>query len=289
MEVMFMQSSDATKYIRMLKITSPTVINYCENWNCQYNFFVGIKRGNKPWHAALNRIFMLHDLVKNEYQGWLIYIDADAFIVDKSFNVREYLAGYPDSVMIAAPSGLQPQQWWDINNGVFALNLGSEHGKQIVESWYNRILLVDDNSLLKEENWGDAVDDQHQLHIVLRESPELEPLVVHDRTNLNGNARFIQQIMRVDADFEARIKKISQIISHRNNTSEDVEIERNELYTQYINALYRVLFEREADSGGFASSLTLLKTGQRSIEQQLRACVASDEFKRNIARLIADK
>jgi len=284
MKVHFIQSCDPRIYIRMVNHTMPTVLEYCEKWDCTFDFFVGVRKGAKPWHAALNRVFVLKDLVNEKFDGWVIHLDADAFIFDVGFDVRHYLAEREKYALIAAPSGVQPPHWWDINNGVFAINLSDRRGVEIVDDWHARIAALDDDLLRAEARWADVVDDQNQLHLALESKPHLEPFVLHDVMNFNGGARFIRQVLRAEGDMDKRIEIIARTLAHRGRVGR-TDPDREAIYDDAVKSFYRVLLGREPDPGGYQASIENLISGRRRIEDELRACVASDEFKLNLERL----
>ena len=66
---------------------------------------VGVRRGRSPWMSVFNRIFMLADLLRQNYDDWVIYLDADAFPIDMGFDLPAYLCRNSKWSLIATEGG----------------------------------------------------------------------------------------------------------------------------------------------------------------------------------------
>lgn len=132
-DVLFFQTSDAFVCKEMLDLTSRTIVAYCQKNGFLYESFVGIKRGVAPWMAIYNRIVMLQELVQRGYCGWVVYLDADAFINEMSFDIGDYFLSDKSYCFIAAGGGSPTP--WDINSGTFFINLGDQDGRLLVREW----------------------------------------------------------------------------------------------------------------------------------------------------------
>lgn len=87
-DVVLLQTSDAhSRHFDMLNLTSQTVRAYCELHDFHQSVFVVLKRGSRTWHATYNRIDLLCELVDSKYRGWVLYMDADAWIADLSVDL----------------------------------------------------------------------------------------------------------------------------------------------------------------------------------------------------------
>ena len=86
-----MQTADSREYRAMLEMTAKVNLAYCAAQGMTYESYLGIKRGVAPWQATYNRIFMLNELLDRGFRGWAIFVDADAFVADFSFDLRGYL------------------------------------------------------------------------------------------------------------------------------------------------------------------------------------------------------
>src|SRR4051794_34277184 len=91
MKAVLIQTSDAVAYAPMLVTTSRTTREFSRRHGLEYRQFVGIKFGQFPWHSTYNRIHMMAELLAEGHQGWVLYLDADAYIYDLDFPIMEYL------------------------------------------------------------------------------------------------------------------------------------------------------------------------------------------------------
>jgi len=201
-EILFLQTSDPVAYRSMLLLSNATVHAYCEKHSFVSETYIGIKRGCHPWHAAFNRILILNELISSGRDGWAVYMDADAYINDLDFDLREYLAAHANAAMIFAPSWVT-DQWWDVNDGVFFINMGSQEAKQIVRLWLDKFMTYSDGDLRNAFRFESGIPgDQYMLHTVFQNFPYFKEHVHIDRSNaINSmDARFIRQFMRSHAD-----------------------------------------------------------------------------------------
>lgn len=201
-EILFLQTADAKLYRSMFEVTSRTVVEYCKRHDLNCQFFIGICRGNQPWHATFNRIVLLRRLLNGGFAGWVCYLDADAFIADLDFDIRAYLRDKADVAMVIATDNASAadRPFWAVNAGTFLINLGHPLGQQIVYDWADRFDDVADKDLLNPGEW--RFDDQGLLTDVLRTLPggEAAVLTLRDYPNLINYSRgiFISQLMRAD-------------------------------------------------------------------------------------------
>jgi hypothetical protein len=289
MNILFLQTADLVVYRPFIEATSRTVRDYCSRHGFSYDCFLGLKRGNKPWHASLNRIPMLKAISDSGYDGWVIYIDADAYINEMSFDLVSYLKDKSHFALIAAASGIQPPRWWDINIGVFAVNLRHEAAKEIIYIWSHSLEKIPDELLNHEEKWGDVVDDQGLLHVTLISNPRFEPFLHVDSGNIfNYDGRFIRQVLREGSTFETRLRRLrertAQIINECQGhvVNDDMKL----FYEEYVRALYVVLLNRDPDPNGFEHAVANLYRGRQTIEAELRACLASEEFRQRLPEFV---
>lgn len=302
MQITFVQTADAAVYTRFIALTSMTVREHCARQGHNYESFIGLKRGAKPWHAALNRLPILKSYVDQGYRGWIIYLDADAYIADIDFDIRAYLETKRNFAMIAAGSGLLPPRWWDINNGVFAINLGHPQGRLIVEKWYDELSQVPEEELRAEEKWGDVIDDQAALHRVLRErEAEIEPVFYRDDIEpliFNWYGRYIRQYVRETGDHEKRLAALKEGVDESlqgtplpvlSNDHPETPVERAARYKicdEVAEAIYRGILNREPDAGGLEGVKHKLRHKITRFEDEFRSCVASPEFEMRVNEII---
>jgi hypothetical protein len=208
-DIIFVQTADPVTYLPLLQITSRTLMRYCSRKNLSCQLYIGICRGSRPWHATFNRIVLLRRLLASGFSGWVCYLDADAFIADLDFDIRQYLAAKSDTALIAATDQphLPDRPYWAVNAGTFFINLGNDIGRQVVWDWSERLEAVSDERLEKAEEW--AFDDQGLLGRVLQLVPAERIEILRGEPNLINYASglFIRQILRTET-FERRLSQL---------------------------------------------------------------------------------
>lgn len=296
--ITFIQTSDVSKYRPLIDLTSQTIKAYCSRFGHAYECFYGLKRGAKPWHASLNRIPILKSYVDSGYDGWIIYVDADAYIADLSFDLAAYLAERGQYAMIAAPSGVVPERWWDINAGVFALNLGQEKARALIDLWYEKFMAPPLDVLCAEEVWGHVIDDQAALHDSLNAIEGFEEALLRDNGDhriFNWESRFIRQVVREAAPMWLRIKKVEDAVGESLRAAGvetasvaqlDSYAQREEANEEFVDALYHVLLGRSPDPGGRQVAVAALRSGAKTFASDMRSCMKSDEFRSRLPALL---
>lgn len=298
--ITFIQTSDVSKYRALIDLTSQTIKTYCARFGHSYECFYGIKRGEKPWHASLNRIPILKSYIDSGYDGWIIYVDADAYIADLSFDIAAYLAERGQYAMIAAPSGLVPERWWDINAGVFAINLGHEKARALIDLWHEKFMAPPLDVLCGEEVWGNVIDDQAILHDAMNAIEGFEGVLLRDNGGhriFNWQSRFIRQVVREEGPMWLRVKQVEEAVTESLRAA-GVEIaataqldglnQREEANEAFVEALYRVLLGRRPDPGGRHAAMSALRTGAKTFASDMRSCMESDEFRSRLPALLQE-
>ena len=294
MRITFIQTADSVVYSKFIALTSLTVKEHCARQGHEYECFLGVKRGAKPWHASCNRIPILKTYLESGYDGWLIYIDADAYIADLDFDISAYLSDKSDYAMIAAGSGHEPPVWWDVNAGVFALNLGHPQGRAIVEAWYRLFMSVPIDEFEAEEKWGDVFDDQAALHELLREQEHvLKDALYRDDAPprvFNWYGSYVRQYVRETGSIEKRLsvlrEGVAEALGEQNlptftPSSEESPLERDvrfRICDEIGEAIYRGILNREPDEGGLTAVQHKLRYGVSTFEAEFRSCLGSHEF-----------
>jgi hypothetical protein len=185
---------------------------YCRRHGIAYQAFIGVKRGFHPWQATFNRIPLLHELAEAGFAGWVLYVDADAYVADLGFDLRGYLADKAAYAAILTPVA-PGAAWWDINAGVALFNLASGEGRRLIGNWYAAFMAIGDAALRAAGQWDLVRNDQDLLHDLLRGDASLRPHVFLQGTELINadRARFIRQVLRVQADgLAARMRIVQQ-------------------------------------------------------------------------------
>lgn len=201
MTVTLMQTADAIFYYPMLQETARTVRAFCARNGYAYSQFVGIKRGHMPWQASYNRVYMLKEMVDQGAEGWVFYLDADAFIQDLEFDLSAYLQKRSHAAAIFAGYSVSDIPY-DINSGGFAVNLSHPIAKAIILDWHRLVTEVSSETFDAAVHWeSDLANDQHMLVKVLRNYIEdigLAEAFIFERANESyvNNGPFVSQLLR---------------------------------------------------------------------------------------------
>jgi hypothetical protein len=157
----------------MLLASAKYNAKYCSRYGIDYMLHMGLKIGCHPHHAMFNRIYLLRDLVRQGYDGWVIYLDADNIIQKPDFNLKLHLAeaerdGKVFYFLNHNNESNANYSLWDINSGVFALKIGHETVNLLISLWaefYEDAYSA--NNYIKFTRWGDMINDQSSLQIIL--------------------------------------------------------------------------------------------------------------------------
>jgi hypothetical protein len=225
MDIVMLQTADAKRYLPMLQATAAVNQAYCSRHDISYSQFIGIKRGFHPWQACFNRIVLVNEMIDLGYRGWVFYLDADAFVWDLSFDVRR-LIHYIGKPIIMAPGG-QSGQHWDVNDGVFLIDLGNETARDLILAWLAGFMAISEERLRAMPEWApqDIDSDQPLLQAILQRTKRFQKILGHaDRHVLNDStASFVRQILRChpgtsEDRLEHICKETSSILSGRQSS-----------------------------------------------------------------------
>jgi len=217
--VVFYQTAAGPFYEKMLAATEKLHRDYCEANSLDHVSFLGVRRGFYPWQATFNRIEYLHDLLEAGFGGWFVYLDADAVVCQPGFDLRRYLGKRKDCALIAAPGG---QEKWNVNAGVFFLNLGHECGREIAARWHGAFHRAVTMEMLCEaaEPWQpladgrEFLDDQHLLQMELMREPRFTDATLIEAGGLINleTGRFIRQFLRTTGSAAERLAAIQATV-----------------------------------------------------------------------------
>ena len=162
---------------------------------------------------------MLHELLADGFRGWFVYLDADAVVRQSSFDLRRYLGKRQSAALIAAPGG---PQHWDINAGIFFLNLGHDLGRVIAARWWQATHRAVSDEMLRasREPWQPLddgrqfPDDQHLLQMELLRDKALAGALLRESSGLINlaNGRFIRQFLRATGSPEDRLAAVRDAV-----------------------------------------------------------------------------
>jgi hypothetical protein len=213
MKAVLIQTSDAVAYAPMLVATSRTTREFSRRHGLEYRQFVGIKFGQFPWHSTYNRIHTMAELLAEGHRGWVLYLDADAYIYDLDFPIVEYLKENDRFAAIAVRAN-STAEYWDINAGVLFLNFGHPLGRRLATELVERFEPTSRTPQFAEARWPDPdllLDDQGLLNSALIENPDWEHSIKYEpQTLMNSlSATFVRHHLRaMTADPDERLKSI---------------------------------------------------------------------------------
>lgn len=219
MTVTLMQTADAVFYYPMLMETAKTVRAFCARNGFAYEQYVGVKRGHMPWQATFNRIYLLKEMIDRGVEGWVFYLDADAFIQNLDFDLSAYLEERSHAAAIFAGYSTCELSY-DINAGGFAINLSHPMGKGIVLDWYQSIACVSWDTIDSAVHWEhDLGNDQHLLACVLQryvEELKVGDELIFERANQSyvNNGPFVSQLLRsMFGSFAERLRTVKRRVA----------------------------------------------------------------------------
>jgi len=217
--ITMIQTACGPVYEAMLAAAEERHHAYCLANGAEFQTFIGVRRGFYPWHACYNRIVMLHDLLEAGFDGWAMYLDADAVIRQQDFDLRRFL-GKREGYALIATLGTPDAPPWAINDGVFFLNFAHPMGPEIVRRWYASFHANLTDKILAEavapwryRDGSPFPGDQHLLQMELKRDPELQAAVLHEdpRTMNHRGAKFIRQFLRSHGSPQERLAWIKEI------------------------------------------------------------------------------
>lgn len=285
MTVTFMQTADAFNYADMLAATSRTVRVYAADHGCAYEQYLGLKKGRHPWQSCFNRIFMLNEMLDRGVTGWVCHMDADAWIQDLSFDIHGYLADKSDKALIVV-SAQASDEWWDINDGVFLINLDHPAARRLIAEWLEATLACW-HVIADTPNFPvGGPDDQSLLHNILMEGDYRDVIHLEDANLINTPyASFIRQQFRSSsATFKLRLGHIKDAVGavlrgHTEHADDDIT-----RAWHIVDALYLALLGRHAENGRQNSYVdVILNSGTRDgVELIARYITDSQEFQNRV-------
>ncbi len=210
-----MQTSDETRYAKMLDVTSANTKAFCNRHSLEHRIFRGLKRGRWNWHSTFNRLYMFEELITEGYDSWAIYLDADAFIVNLDFAIKEYLESKDTSAGIVVHSGATPA-YWDINSGVMFLNLRNPIARAIVKDWIRRHEeIVEETQYISPQRPPDFGDQRLIQHALRDNQAWFDALHVESQDLMNStHASFIRHHIRaITSDFDRRLAAVQREVN----------------------------------------------------------------------------
>src|SRR5438132_11827726 len=109
---------------------------------------------------------MIKEILDSGFHGWILYVDADAYIANLKFDLAGYLQDKHGYAMILRP-GAFTGEFWDVNIGVMLVNGNSERARWLVDRWLTAFLQIPDDRLKIASDWGSIAHDQELFQKIL--------------------------------------------------------------------------------------------------------------------------
>ncbi len=134
------------------------------------------------------------------FDGWLVYLDADSFVVDLEFDLIAYLEPHAGAPLIARAVIPERAPTWNINAGVLIFNMKHPQTIRLIKTWKGLFDLWRAAGLLRLPPRLAPVNDQILLHWVLKLNPNLVRAIRFEHPDfINGaHSSFIVQFLRPD-------------------------------------------------------------------------------------------
>lgn len=115
--------------------------------------------------STFNRIFLLYEELQKGVYDWVLYMDADAIIIDSNKPLDEFIDDN-DKVIVACRGATDdPNNYWDINIGTCFYNVKHNLIHPIISLWLSIF------HQMKAHKFGSHLNDQaniiHSTTIVL--------------------------------------------------------------------------------------------------------------------------
>jgi hypothetical protein len=214
MNITIIQTCDGALYKPLLDAAEPVNRAYASQHGYGYLRWDGIKHGSEPWQATFNRIYLIRELIRSDPQcEWVFYIDADAVVFDFERRLEEFLD--PAYLLIACAGGRRPDNYWDLNAGVFFYNSRHVRAMAVLDIWAGayesskpNVLFKSSDSFVNSSEY--AVSDQELLQDLLRVNPGLAKIYQgSERAAFNYGGTFIRQLLRQgNVSFEQRLAQL---------------------------------------------------------------------------------
>ncbi len=207
------QTCDSQAYFDLAMSTMTVNRRFAALCGAEYGMLVGLNRGAHPWHATYNRIDWLRQILACGHYGWVLYLDADAYVADLGFDLWGFLEARREHALLAV-SGTDSGLPWDINIGVLFVNLADPRARRALELWHEAFATLLPPSVLAAAAVpfdAKVPNDQSILQGILHDNPDLATGVhLEDKRLINSSfARYIRQHLRVETeDFAQRVAGI---------------------------------------------------------------------------------
>jgi hypothetical protein len=208
-----LQSCDET-YAPLLEASGPVNSTYAALHGYTYRSFVGFMSPTAG--ANFNRYHLIREELDVGRHDWAFWMDVDAIAIDLRFPLESLIERTPEKMLIACTGTDRGE--FDINNGVFLMNLRHPLARELVED----VIRVGD-SLGRAPNgfYSDQAIMQRWLQGYADEAGHISFLQCYagsDRSLFNYDGRFIKHVLRTCGNGEQRLAKIRRLAELANHS-----------------------------------------------------------------------
>jgi hypothetical protein len=209
--VLVLQTADPDNYVSLLRAGGAVNYQYALKHGYSYQSFVGLYRGQHAWHAAFNRIYLLQDILKEGLYDYVLYLDADAIVVDLSQKVEDLIED--GRLFYMASGGIEGKKPWHVNDGVFLFSCRHPMAQQVVDAWAEQV----DPRNFSVRKWGkyDGADMAALQRVLqsfsLAEAEKMVKVYRGKEANFMNyeNGKFIKQLFRYPSEPNKKLKRRS--------------------------------------------------------------------------------
>lgn len=111
--------------------------------------------------------------MRSDFRGWVFYVDADSIFSDPSWDVPSLLRKLREEGKFLLGHDVldvtdSRYQWYEINDGTFAIDLASPYSREIIRAWRSLYDALSDEDYRRASSWDSIINDQDSLQAILR-------------------------------------------------------------------------------------------------------------------------
>lgn len=186
--IYMIQSCDPFRYVKLLNAASRFNVKWCLDNGVQYCSKPTLYIGKLPHYAMFNRIFMLNELIEIGYAGWVIWLDADGIVIDRSLDIKSFLntARNDGFAFVMQHAGVIEgiDYWHNVNTGCFFVDLSNPCARFVISKWLEFYDAVFPLNVHDNVSWNDIINDQHSFVSIIRSLDGFSEKVLHYPTEL---------------------------------------------------------------------------------------------------------
>ena len=194
----------------MLAVTTQANSAYADVHGYSYRRAVG-NFSIVPNTGNFNRYYLLRQEILAGTHDWALWMDADAIVIDDGVPLEYFINRKPDKLLLACRGAMNGD--YDINNGIFLLNLRHRLARELIEFCISACERIDPGNtsfqcdqVIMHQWLLDKSDASGRIHFI--------QCYTGDEYNcFNYDGPFIRHILRDFGDFEQRVQELHRLAS----------------------------------------------------------------------------